>query len=216
MYESMKYIQQENFWIGPSSVRGPGRDSISAGSLWPLPPPAEQEGAWLAWKPPSSGAPRGRLLTEQPGLDPSSLPTALRPQIDLIHLGAKFSPCIRKDQQIEQLVLRERDLERDSGCCVQNDHSGCIQTLQQDCSVGAEALRPLRAPPWSPAPSPLAPAWGRGPSRAVSTWPLSFLYPPWHHTPLHAAQHREGANLPSPRAVKAGSWECQWGWGSGR
>ncbi|XP_045155441.1 inactive rhomboid protein 2 [Echinops telfairi] len=63
VYESVKYIQQENFWIGPSSI-------------------------------------------------------------DLIHLGAKFSPCIRKDQQIEELVRRERELEQHSGCCVQNDHSG--------------------------------------------------------------------------------------------
>ncbi|XP_023412637.1 inactive rhomboid protein 2 isoform X3 [Loxodonta africana] len=73
VYESVKYIQQENFWVGPSSI-------------------------------------------------------------DLIHLGAKFSPCIRKDQQIVQLVRREQDLERDSGCCVQNDHSGCIQTQRKDCS----------------------------------------------------------------------------------
>ncbi|KAG8519382.1 Inactive rhomboid protein 2 [Galemys pyrenaicus] len=73
VYESVKYIQQENFWIGPSSI-------------------------------------------------------------DLIHLGAKFSPCIRRDRQIEQLVRRERDGERDSGCCVQNDHSGCIQTQRKDCS----------------------------------------------------------------------------------
>ncbi|KFP63030.1 Inactive rhomboid protein 2, partial [Cariama cristata] len=73
VYESVKYIQQENFWIGPSSI-------------------------------------------------------------DLIHLGAKFSPCIRKDRQVEKLIQRERDRERGSGCCVQNDNSGCIQTLPQDCS----------------------------------------------------------------------------------
>ncbi|KAL2297644.1 hypothetical protein Nmel_016196 [Mimus melanotis] len=73
VYESVKYIQQENFWIGPSSI-------------------------------------------------------------DLIHLGAKFSPCIRKDRQVERLIQRERDRERGSGCCVQNDNSGCIQTLPQDCS----------------------------------------------------------------------------------
>ncbi|KAK2536947.1 inactive rhomboid protein 2 isoform X1 [Columba livia] len=73
VYESVKYIQQENFWIGPSSI-------------------------------------------------------------DLIHLGAKFSPCIRKDRQVERLIQRERDRERGSGCCVQNDRSGCIQTLPQDCS----------------------------------------------------------------------------------
>uniref|UniRef100_A0A8C8BL91 Inactive rhomboid protein n=1 Tax=Otus sunia TaxID=257818 RepID=A0A8C8BL91_9STRI len=73
VYESVKYIQQENFWIGPSSI-------------------------------------------------------------DLIHLGAKFSPCIRKDRQVERLIQRERDRERGSGCCVQNDNSGCIQTLPRDCS----------------------------------------------------------------------------------
>ncbi|XP_062976411.1 inactive rhomboid protein 2 isoform X2 [Elgaria multicarinata webbii] len=73
VYESVKYIQQENFWIGPSSI-------------------------------------------------------------DLIHLGAKFSPCIRKDQQIETLIQKQRDQERHSGCCVQNDNSGCVQTLREDCS----------------------------------------------------------------------------------
>ncbi|XP_027690464.1 inactive rhomboid protein 2 isoform X1 [Chelonia mydas] len=73
VYESVKYIQQENFWIGPGSI-------------------------------------------------------------DLIHLGAKFSPCIRKDQQVEKRIQKEREQERNSGCCVQNDNSGCIQTQQKDCS----------------------------------------------------------------------------------
>ncbi|XP_071767676.1 inactive rhomboid protein 2-like [Centroberyx gerrardi] len=73
IYESVKYTQQENFWIGPSSD-------------------------------------------------------------DLIHLGAKFSPCIRQDRQVVSLIQRAKDLERESGCCVQNDNSGCVQTLRSDCS----------------------------------------------------------------------------------
>ncbi|XP_037621615.1 inactive rhomboid protein 2-like [Sebastes umbrosus] len=73
IYESVKYIQQQNFWIGPSSD-------------------------------------------------------------DLIHLGAKFAPCIRKDTQIVSLIQRAKDLERESGCCVQNDNSGCVQTRSSDCS----------------------------------------------------------------------------------
>ncbi|KAM7008807.1 inactive rhomboid protein 2-like [Tautogolabrus adspersus] len=73
VYESVKFIQQENFWIGPSSD-------------------------------------------------------------DLIHLGAKFSPCIRQDKQIVNLIQRAKNLERESGCCVQNDNSGCVQTHSSDCS----------------------------------------------------------------------------------
>ncbi|XP_062304330.1 inactive rhomboid protein 2-like [Osmerus eperlanus] len=73
IYESVKYVQQENFWIGPGSD-------------------------------------------------------------DLIHLGAKFSPCIRQDTQIVRLIQMAKDLERESGCCVQNDNSGCVQTLSTQCS----------------------------------------------------------------------------------
>uniref|UniRef100_A0A3Q2PGH2 Inactive rhomboid protein n=1 Tax=Fundulus heteroclitus TaxID=8078 RepID=A0A3Q2PGH2_FUNHE len=73
VYESVKFIQQENFWIGPSSE-------------------------------------------------------------DLIHLGAKFSPCIRRDEQIVHMIQKDKDLERESGCCIQNDDSGCVQTLRFDCS----------------------------------------------------------------------------------
>uniref|UniRef100_A0A665XAF5 Inactive rhomboid protein n=1 Tax=Echeneis naucrates TaxID=173247 RepID=A0A665XAF5_ECHNA len=73
IYESVKYTQQENFWIGPNSE-------------------------------------------------------------DLIHLGAKFSPCIRQDRQIVSLIQKAKELERESGCCVQNDNSGCVQTHSSDCS----------------------------------------------------------------------------------
>lgn len=118
--------------------------------------PVAPSWAGVSWprSPSYQGTFRGNSR-EWPALDPGSLFPL--PQIDLIHLGAKFSPCIRKDRQIEQLVLRERDLERDSGCCVQNDHSGCIQTQRKDCSVGPGPLAPA-SPLWSCAPSSLAPA----------------------------------------------------------
>ncbi len=53
----------------------------------------------------------------------------------LIHLGAKFSPCMRQDQEIHKLIQEKRARERESGCCVRNDRSGCLQTLQEECSV---------------------------------------------------------------------------------
>lgn len=46
VYESVKYIQQENFWIGPSSVKSPGGwDSISVGSPGALSSPQLGEGS---------------------------------------------------------------------------------------------------------------------------------------------------------------------------
>ncbi|XP_062853908.1 inactive rhomboid protein 2-like isoform X2 [Trichomycterus rosablanca] len=73
VYESVKYVQQQNFWIGPASV-------------------------------------------------------------DLIHLGAKFAPCIRRHIKIAERLQIDRDEEKESGCCVQNDNSGCVQTLRKGCS----------------------------------------------------------------------------------
>ncbi|XP_076025750.1 inactive rhomboid protein 1 isoform X2 [Genypterus blacodes] len=52
----------------------------------------------------------------------------------LIHLGAKFSPCMRQDPEIQELIRDKRALERESGCCVRNDRSGCLQTSQEECS----------------------------------------------------------------------------------
>ncbi|XP_029977687.1 inactive rhomboid protein 1 isoform X3 [Sphaeramia orbicularis] len=74
VYENVKFVQQQNFWVGPSSEA-------------------------------------------------------------LIHLGAKFSPCMRQDQEIHKLIQEKREKERESGCCVRNDRSGCLQTLQEECST---------------------------------------------------------------------------------
>ncbi|XP_027626815.1 inactive rhomboid protein 1 [Tupaia chinensis] len=72
-YENVKYVQQENFWIGPSSEA-------------------------------------------------------------LIHLGAKFSPCMRQDPQVHNSIRTARERERHSACCVRNDRSGCVQTSEEECS----------------------------------------------------------------------------------
>uniref|UniRef100_A0A8C2XF62 Inactive rhomboid protein n=1 Tax=Cyclopterus lumpus TaxID=8103 RepID=A0A8C2XF62_CYCLU len=73
VYENVKFVQQENFWIGPGSVT-------------------------------------------------------------LIHLGAKFSPCMRQDKQVHDLIRDKRAIERNSACCVRNDRSGCVQTSEEECS----------------------------------------------------------------------------------
>uniref|UniRef100_A0A3Q2D488 Inactive rhomboid protein n=1 Tax=Cyprinodon variegatus TaxID=28743 RepID=A0A3Q2D488_CYPVA len=73
VYENVKFVQQENFWIGPGSE-------------------------------------------------------------SLIHLGAKFSPCMRQDKQVHNLIREKRDVERNSACCVRNDRSGCVQTSEEECS----------------------------------------------------------------------------------
>ena len=58
------------------------------------------------------------------------------PQYDLIHLGAKFSPCMRKDDNMEAALEYDRDKERETACCVRNDGSGCVQVAGDECSVG--------------------------------------------------------------------------------
>uniref|UniRef100_A0A672FMR9 Inactive rhomboid protein n=1 Tax=Salarias fasciatus TaxID=181472 RepID=A0A672FMR9_SALFA len=73
VYENVKFVQQENFWIGPSSEA-------------------------------------------------------------LIHLGAKYSPCMRQDKQVHDLIREKRAIERNSACCVRNDRSGCVQTSEEECS----------------------------------------------------------------------------------
>uniref|UniRef100_A0A3B3TM89 Inactive rhomboid protein n=1 Tax=Poecilia latipinna TaxID=48699 RepID=A0A3B3TM89_9TELE len=73
VYENVKFVQQENFWIGPGSE-------------------------------------------------------------SLIHLGAKYSPCMRQDEQVHNLIREKKAVERNSACCVRNDRSGCVQTSEEECS----------------------------------------------------------------------------------
>uniref|UniRef100_A0A8C0ZS48 Inactive rhomboid protein n=1 Tax=Castor canadensis TaxID=51338 RepID=A0A8C0ZS48_CASCN len=101
VYENVKYVQQENFWIGPSSVRA------GLGAELGMPKQAGGLGPQL-WSP--------------------------SPQEALIHLGAKFSPCMRQDPQVHSFIHAAREREKHSACCVRNDRSGCVQTSEEECS----------------------------------------------------------------------------------
>ncbi|XP_076041642.1 rhomboid-5 isoform X2 [Oratosquilla oratoria] len=54
---------------------------------------------------------------------------------DLIHLGAKFAPCMRKDEKIFRHIEEQRRTERETGCCIRNDDSGCVQSSKRECST---------------------------------------------------------------------------------
>lgn len=56
-------------------------------------------------------------------------------EADLIHLGARFTPCMRDDPGIRAEIVRDVDRERGTACCVRHDRSGCVQTQRDQCSV---------------------------------------------------------------------------------
>lgn len=56
-------------------------------------------------------------------------------QADLIHLGAKYSPCMKPDTRIGADIEATRIRERQTACCIRNDNSGCVQTSRAECSV---------------------------------------------------------------------------------
>jgi hypothetical protein len=56
-------------------------------------------------------------------------------QADLIHMGAKYSPCMRDDENVRRAILNLKAIENETACCVLNDGSGCVQTVEEKCSV---------------------------------------------------------------------------------
>lgn len=54
---------------------------------------------------------------------------------DLIHLGAKYSPCMRRDENVERAIADDRLAESQTACCIRNDQSGCVQASRSNCSV---------------------------------------------------------------------------------
>lgn len=57
---------------------------------------------------------------------------------DLIHLGAKFTPCMRKDSLIYKEIYHDRENERTTGCCIRAYDKTCLQTTKQNCLSTSE------------------------------------------------------------------------------
>ncbi len=55
--------------------------------------------------------------------------------MDLVHLGAKYAPCMRNDTQVHKAIKDDTDRERETACCIRNDRGGCFQTNKEKCSV---------------------------------------------------------------------------------
>ncbi|XP_058823262.1 inactive rhomboid protein 1-like [Topomyia yanbarensis] len=55
--------------------------------------------------------------------------------IDIVHLGAKYGACMRRDSRISEVIVKTRKQERETACCIRNDDSGCVQSSQADCSM---------------------------------------------------------------------------------
>ncbi|XP_055340135.1 inactive rhomboid protein 1-like isoform X2 [Paramacrobiotus metropolitanus] len=52
----------------------------------------------------------------------------------LIHLGAKYAPCMRPDDEINKKIAFHREQENQTACCISNDKSGCVQSTKNKCS----------------------------------------------------------------------------------
>jgi len=63
--------------------------------------------------------------------------------LDLVHLGAKYGPCMRWDETIDRQIQDDRNKERDTACCLREDQAGCVQTQKSECK-GAEGHNPPR------------------------------------------------------------------------
>lgn len=52
----------------------------------------------------------------------------------LIHLGAKYSPCMRKDKAYFEKVAEDTVVEDATGCCIRKDLNACWQSERSKCT----------------------------------------------------------------------------------
>jgi hypothetical protein len=60
---------------------------------------------------------------------------------DLIRLGAKYTPCMRRHNEVKSRYEKQARLESMSGCCIDFSTGRCMQTLSQQCLVSISLYR---------------------------------------------------------------------------
>jgi hypothetical protein len=65
---------------------------------------------------------------------------------DLIRLGAKYTPCIRRHDEVRNRYEKQARLESMSGCCIDSTTGRCMQTLSQQCLVRLIRLKKTHTP----------------------------------------------------------------------
>ncbi|EFN63503.1 Rhomboid family member 1 [Camponotus floridanus] len=132
---------------------------------------------------------------------------------DLIHLGAKFAPCMRRDIKILKEIDVWRERERDTACCIRNDDSGCVQSSKADCSNTISTWKKWGPgdngpggrisgsvcgldPKFCDAPASVAPyEWPDD----ITKWPICRKTNPFNHRFSKNANQRGNANFPIGR-----------------
>ena len=56
---------------------------------------------------------------------------------DLIHVGAKYSPCMRADENMNRILDQYDEDIKQTACCVRNDGAGCFQSNEMECPVSS-------------------------------------------------------------------------------
>ena len=59
---------------------------------------------------------------------------------DLIHVGAKYSPCMREDDNMQNLITEYNNQIKETACCVRNDGGGCFQSTRTECPVSTTSV----------------------------------------------------------------------------
>lgn len=128
---------------------------------------------------------------------------------DLILLGAKYSPCMRRDAQIEAMLSEQYDTERGSACCIYNDKSGCAQTISDDNKICSKFLATWKKNPDKPGTvCGLDPQFCQSPNNLTGAWKNDITEWPICQSVLPSSEDYMTCNIIGKPCCVGVSGEC--------